>query len=563
MSATVADGSGTGSGAGAHRVSMSGPGAQLPAGRPSMPELGRGQLRVLLVLMATALALVVGAASSLAVAQPDVGLALGATQTQLTWVVNGYALAFAALLLPAGIATDKYGRRVALVVGLLVFGAASIASGWAGDATGLIVLRLVAGIGATLVMPATLSVLVDAFPQERRAFAVAVWAGVTGAGALLGVLLAGILLHYFWWGSIQVAYGVAAFVLVPIVALVVANHRNAALSLDPRGAVLAAVGLGALVYGVIQGPDQGWTDRLTLAGLVAGGVLLTLFVVAELRAEHPMLDVRLFRSRGLTAGSLLVLLLSLAVFGFFLLGPQFLQVVRGYDSLGAALRLLPFALGIGPASQLSPMLTAKLGARWTGSLGAGTMAAGLALFAWSAQRDYWQFAVALVVTAAGMGLALTAGTGLIIDGLPADRRTLASAVNDVTREVGGALGAAVMGSVLVSLYQDRVAGALTHLPGPLAEQAREGITGALLAGQHLGPQAPALIAAARDSFTHGFQGAMVLGAGVLLVTAVVTGLLAPGRDAPAPGPTGDDQAAVGRRRNPGVHRTETTEARSV
>ena len=488
---------------------------------------GPPRLRALLMLMCVALALVVGATSSLAVAQPDIARALGASQTQLTWVINAYALAFAALLLPAGIATDKYGRRTALTIGLLVFGGASLLSGFSAQPAMLIALRVVAGVGATLVMPATLSVLVDAFPAQRRSFAVAVWAGVTGAGALIGVLLSGVLLHWFWWGSIQVLYGAAGLLLVPLVIGLVPNLRNGELRLDPPGAILSAVGLGAVVYGVIEGPDRGWTDPLTLAALGFGMMALVGFVLVELRRAHPMLDVRLFTSPGLATGSFLVLLLSLAVFGFFLIGPQYLQVVRGYDSLGAAVRLLPFAIGIGPTSQLSPRLTARFGARWTGAVGAATMGAGLALFALTATGSYWQFALSLIVTSAGMGLALTAGTVLILDGLPADRRTLASAVNDVTREVGGAVGIAALGSVLVSIYHQHVAAALPGLPPGIAAAVRSGITGALTAAPHAGAAGPHLVAAARNAFTDGYREAMLLGAAVLLVTALLTTLIAP------------------------------------
>ena len=477
--------------------------------------------------MCASLGLVVGANSSLSVAQPDIAAAIGATQTQLTWVINAYALAFAALLLPAGIAADKYGRRLAMVGGLGVFAAASIASGFVTEPHPLIGWRVVAGLGATFVMPATLSVLVDTYPEERRAFAVSVWAGVTGAGALLGVLLSGVLLHSFWWGSIQVVYGVAAVALLPAVARLVPNARDTALSLDLRGGTLAALGLAGLVYGVIQGPDQGWTAPLTLTGLGIGVLGLAAFVVAERRSPAPMLDVALFRHRGLAAGSLLVLLLSLAVFGFFLLGPQFLQFVDGYDPLGAAVRLLPFAVGIAPGSQLSPRLTARYGARWTGSVGAATMAAGLLVFAVTATQSYWCFALGLVITAFGMGVALTAGTTLILQGLPADRRTLSSAVNDVTREVGSAIGAAVLGSLLVSLYGHRIAPALHGLPPAAAEAARRGIGGALGVALSAGPHGDRLVAAAQDSFTRGYQGAMLAGAAVLLMTAVLIGFLAP------------------------------------
>ena len=331
---------------------------------PPNPATSRADPNTLLALMCFALGLVIAANSSLSVAQPDIARALGASQTELTWVVNSYAMVFAALLLPAGIAADKYGRRSALLIGLLVFGVANVVSGFAPDVTTLIVLRAVAGLGATLVMPATLSVLVDSFPPERRSFAVSVWAGVAGAGALLGILITGLLLENFWWGSVQVLFGLCSLALIPAIAVVVPNTHDPSLPLDAPGGFWVTLGLGGLVYGVIEGPDQGWTETTTLAGLIGGGIALVVFVLVELRSPAPMLDVRLFRSRGLAAGSLLVTLLSVSVFGFFLIGPQFLQFINGYDTLAAALRMLPFAIGIVPATQLSTVLVARVGARW-------------------------------------------------------------------------------------------------------------------------------------------------------------------------------------------------------
>ena len=487
--------------------------------------------------MCVALGVVVAANASLSVAQPDIARDLGASQTELTWVVNGYALTFAALLLPAGIAADKYGRRTALLLGLLVFGVASLISGWAGDPTTLILLRALAGVGATFVMPATLSVLVDTFPPDRRPFAVAVWSGVAGAGALLGILLTGLLLNAFWWGSVQVVYGVASLALIAPIAWVVRNTRDPALPLDVPGGVCAALGVGGLVYGVIEGPDQGWYATTTLTGLIGGVTALVVFVVFELRSPDPMLDVRVFRSRGLTAGSLLVMLMCVALFGFFLIGPQFLQYIMGYDTLEAALRMLPFALGIFPGSQLSPTLVARLGARWVSTMGAGCMGAGLLVLGEAADHGYAMYAAGLVVTAFGMGLALAAGTTLIIDGLPADRRTLSSAVNDVTREIGAAIGAAVFGSLLLTVYRDHVEPSLGGMPPEAADDARDGMGGALAVAPGTWPSSGALVPAADIGFTEGFQTSMQVGAGILFTTAVLCAVLAPGvRAAPVPVP---------------------------
>lgn len=496
-----------------------------------MPEAraARCRLGALLAVMCAALALVVGAASSLTLALPKIAVATGATQTELTWVVNVYGLVFAALLLPFGIATDRYGRREALLLGLTVFAVCSIGSGLVTGPGGLIVLRALAGAGAAAVMPATLSVLVDAFPPSRRAAAISVWSAVSGAGALLGLLLAGVLLEFFWWGSLQLAFGAASAAVVAACVVVVPDSRNRTLSLDPLGGLLALLGLGGVVYGIIEAPERGWTDPVTLTALIAGFLLLAAFVGHELRSRHPMLDVRLFGNAGLAVGAAVVFLQFFAAFGLFFLAPQWLQYVHRLSPLKAALCLAPMALGSGPTAQAAPPLLRRFGARIVASWGMAVMATALALFARHADADtsLWQFAATLLVFGVGFGLALTPATQLIIDGLPADRRTVAAAVNDVTREVGGALGGALAGSVLLAVYGDELARVVAGLTAPAGAQVKAGFAQALGLAAHLGPQGPAVASAARTAFITGYTTAMLIGAAALLTGAMLCALLAP------------------------------------
>lgn len=475
--------------------------------------------------MCTALALVIGASSSLSLALPDIATDTGATQTQLTWVINAYALVFAALLLPVGIAADRFGRRPALLGGLALFGAANLASGLVNDPNTLIVLRGLAGVGAAAVMPATLSVLVDAYPEEQRTRAVSVWAGVSGAGALIGLLVAGLLLNSFWWGSIQVVYGVAAGLTVLACAAVVPASRNPDLVLDFPGGLLSLGGLACVVFAVIEGPERGWTSTPVLVGAIVGGILLVLFVLRELGTPAPMLDVRLFRSPLLTTGSLIVFLQFFAAFGFFFLGPQWLQYVHGVGALEAALWLLPLAAGIGPASAAGPALLARLGPGRLAGWGMAQMALGFGGFAVQAggEQPLWMFAVTLVVFGFGFGLAITPGTTLIIGGLPEDRRTLSAAVNDVTREVGGALGGAVAASVLLAIYADELITGLTgsRVPPPAVAAAEDGVAQALAISRELGPEGAELATAALDAFASGYETALWLAASTLLIGGVV------------------------------------------
>jgi MFS family permease len=249
-----------------------------------------------------------------------------------------------------------------------VFGAASLASAYVDTAEAVIVLRGLAGLGAAAVMPATLSVLVDAFPPARRTFAVSVWAGVSGAGAMFGVLLAGVMLELFWWGSVQVAYGVAAVAVAVAALAVVPPSRNPALSLDAVGSVLALVGLFGLVLGIVEGPERGWTSPVTVTALIVGVTALAAFVRWEASSRDPMLDVRLFRNPGLAAGSILVFLQFFAAFGFFYLAPQFLQFVQGHDALGL---LCGCSAGHRDRTgeQPRPRLLERFGGRWVGRSG--------------------------------------------------------------------------------------------------------------------------------------------------------------------------------------------------
>ena len=525
----------------------------------------RGGLGSLLAVMCAALGLVIGAGSSLALALPELARSTGATQTELTWVVNVYALVFAALLLPVGIAADRFGRRGALLLGLTLFATTSLASGLVGDPTVLIVLRALAGAGAAAVMPATLSVLVDAYPPERRGKAISVWAAVSGAGALLGLVLAGVLLESLWWGSVQVAFGAASLAVLALCALVVPASRNPALPLDPLGGVLALVGLGGVVFGVIEGPERGWTDAVTLSGLVVGVLALGAFVRHELRSPHPMLDVRLFRSPGLFAGSAVVFLQFFAAFGLFFLAPQWLQYVHGQSPLQAALWLTPMALGIGPTAQAAPALLRRFGARAVAAWGMGQMATALVLLAWQAdgRTGLWQFACTLFVFGVGFGLALTPATTLIIEGLPADRRTLSAAVNDVTREVGGALGGAVAASVLLAVYGDEVLDVAAGLPTPAAAAAESGIAQALGVAGGLGPAGAAVADGALHAFAVGDAASMLVGAAALFTGAVVCGLAAPSAARRQQRAPGSSERRIGHRnRAGGRHSARAVAART-
>ena len=496
------------------------------AGTSSAPRhRAKARLGLLLTLMCTALALVVGSISGLTLALPSIAAELGATQLELSYVVNIYALIFAGLLLPLGFASDRFSRRGFLIGGLVVFAVANIAGALVSDPTVLILWRGVAGIGAATIMPATLSVLVDAFPADRRAFAISVWAGVSGAGAMVGLLAAGLLLEVFYWGSFLIASGAVAALVALAALVIVPDSRNPDLHLDPVGGLLAFVGFSGLVLGIIEGPERGWSEPLTLLALGGGVVLLAAFVWVEAHQREPMLDVRLFRRRGLQAGAAVVFIQFVAAYVLFFLLPQFFQYVDGHTALGSALRLLPMVLGIAPASNFGPQLLERFGARAVATAGMAIMAGSYVLMALTAGDSYWPVAVALVLFGLGFGLSITPGTQLIIEGLPADRRTLSAAVNDVTREVGGAVGGAVAASLLLAVYTSELR--TGGLPAEAARAAEEGPGTALGVARQLGPAGEALARSARDSFSSAFELSHLVGAALLVTGALLALTLAP------------------------------------
>jgi EmrB/QacA subfamily drug resistance transporter len=401
--------------------------------------------------MCFALALVVSAVASLNLALPELASGLGATETELQWAVDAYALLFAGLLLPAGALGDRYGRRGVLIAGLVLFGGAYAVAATASSPELLIAMRALAGVGAALIMPVTLSVITTAFPAEERSRAVAVWAGVAGAGAMLGLLLSGTLLELTSWPWVFAASAVwAALTLVAVLRIVPPSRDEVRPALDPLGAALSVAGLTALVFAIIEGPTRGWTDGIVLGTGIGGAIALVAFVGWELRTKRPMLDPRLFRSRGFSAGSLSITLQFFALFGFLFAIVPFVQSVLGYSPLQAALAMVPMALAVGGLSRvLSPRLAERLGLRAVTALGLVVMAGGLVVCSsLEAGASYLHLLAGLLLTGAGAGLATAPATSAIVSSLPADRQGVASAVNDTARELGGALGIAVVGSVL-------------------------------------------------------------------------------------------------------------------
>jgi EmrB/QacA subfamily drug resistance transporter len=490
--------------------------------------------------MCLALMMVVSAVASLNVALPDVARETQATQTELQWIVDAYALVFACLLLPAGALGDRYGRKGILLIGLVVFGGTSLVAIFVDEPSTLIGLRAVMGVGAALVMPTTLSIVTNVFPADERGHAVGIWAAIAGAGAIIGLLLSGVLLEWFSWSAVfGINVTLAVLALAATIPIVPSSRGARESRLDPVGALLSAAGLFALVFAIIEAPQNGWLDPVTLLGFGLGAVLVAAFVVFELNRSEPMLDPRLFARRGFGVGSLSLTLQFFAQFGLLFVALQYLQFVLGYSPLQAGLSMLPMALMLMVISPRAPKLAQRVGVRVVGGFGLAVMGAGFLIFATlGTDSSYWHFGTGALITGIGIALATAPATTAIVSSLPAERQGIASAVNDLTREVGGAFGIAVLGSVLNSVYRDDIASATARLPTPAASAAQDSIAAASAIGHTAGAPGAVLIERSQDAFVGGLSTALIVAACVLLAAALVVAILAPPRadvdEAPVP-----------------------------
>lgn len=485
--------------------------------------------RFILIAACIALVAVVASVSGLNVAQAELATDLGASQADLLWIINGYTIALAALLMPLGAVGDRWGRKKVLVSGLMLFVAANVAAAFAGDVTQLLVFRIVAGAAAAMIMPATLSVITSSFPVTERDRAVGVWAGFAGAGGILGLIGSAIVVDNASWPWVfALPVVLAASALAMTVVFVPHSREHSEHPFDTVGSILSAVGLGAIVLGIHEGPEAGWTDPLTLFGLVVGGVALIGFVVWELRIPHPLLQLRLFRNRMLTSGSVSLMVVFGIMMALFLVLVQFLQAVLGFSAVKASIGLLPLALMIMPMSTLSPHVARRVGLRAMFVGGALLLATGLALMAAMASTDYLSVLPGMLVMGLGVGLLMTPGTTAITGSLPAEEQGVASALNDTVRELGGALGMALIGSVLSAAYTSGVSSSTAGLPPEAATVVEGGIGGAVAVSSRLGEAGAPIMEAARSAFVDAWAVSMWLSAGLALAAAVFALVWTPG-----------------------------------
>jgi EmrB/QacA subfamily drug resistance transporter len=480
------------------------------------------------------------------VALPSLREDLGASTGELQWIVDAYMLVFAGLLLTAGSLGDRFGRRRALTAGLVVFGAGSGLAALASDSGQLVASRALMGVGGALIMPSTLSILIHVFPAHERAKAIAAWAAVAGLGIAIGPVAGGWLLEHGDWNLVfLVNLPVVAAALLAGRRLVPESRDPAQSSLDPLGALLSTAGLSALLYAIIDAPARGWTDGLVLGAFAAAVLALGAFAAWERRAPSPMVSLALFANPRFSAASGAIALLFFALFGLLFLLTQYLQSVLGFTALEAGVRTMPVAGGLVLAGPLAPRLTERLGTKAVVAGGMLLVAAGL-LWLSTAQVDsgFGFLAAAEVTIALGVGLAMAPATDSIMGAVPPDRASVGSAVNDATRLVGGALGVAVLGSLLASAYRGDMDAATQRLPESAAGVSGDSVGGAGEIAARLGGTAGrALQDAASVAYVDAMQVALVVAAGIAAAGAILAVALLPSR-------AGDAAAAPARHAGP-------------
>lgn len=482
------------------------------------------------------------------IALPTLVIELDASTRDLLWIVDAFNLAFAALVLAAGSLSDRFGRKLFLLLGLTVFLIASFAGAWSQSPAILIGWRALAGVAAAVVYPVTLSILSNVFTVRReRVIAISIWGAATGLSVAAGPVVGGALVETFWWGSILVFNGVAAAIALILGLIFVQNSKDPSTPpLDILGLALSTLALGALVYTIIEAPDHGWSSRSTIIGFVFAAAVLALFIVHEVRVEHPMLDVRLFTNLRFTAASGSVTSAFFALFGFIFLVTQYFQSVRGYGALETGTRMLPVAGSIAVASLIGPRLAVAIGSKIV--VAAGLVSMSIA-FGWSAtvgaSTSYAQVVGAMVFLGLGIGLTSTPATEAIMGVVAPEKAGMGSAVNDATREIGGTLGVAVIGSIALSVYRDGLIGA--PLPDQMMDPARDSIGAATEVAQRVSQTlgdagvraADQLTDLARTAFIDGFNTGCAVASVVAALAALLTLIFLPAH--PGSGRV-DDQA---------------------
>ena len=500
-----------------------------PAGHSTEPHPRRW---LILVVLCTSIVMVFSNLGSMNIALPTIQTALNASGSDLQWINDAYILTFAGLLLPFGALGDRRGRKGMLLAGIVVFGVSCALAAFSTTAGQVILYRAVMGVGAALVMPATLSIAAVIFPASERPKAVAVWSAAAGLSGLLGPITGGLLLRYFWWGStFLVTVPVAGVVLGLVTWIVPTSRDEEQRPLDAVGAALSIVALGCLLYGIIEGPELGWRNPWVIGCFGGALVGFWAYVRWERGVRFPMLDPAYFRNRVFTLGAVAAVLTFFALYGIFFILTQYFQFAQGHTPLGAGFRMLPASAVVVLVAPRTPALVARFGARAMISAGLAVTAVGSAIMGTlDAASPYWPAAVALMVLGTGLALTMPTATHAIVSSLPSHKAGVGSALNDTTREAGGAIGIALLGTLLSVGYRGGISDRLGDFPPAAAEAASDSVGSALGAGRELPAEAAERLSRlAVDAFDRGMTLAYSVSAAVLLIAAAIVYRMYPRR----------------------------------
>jgi EmrB/QacA subfamily drug resistance transporter len=483
----------------------------------------------ILAVLCTSLMIVIIGNTALNVAIPRLALDLGASTSRLQWMVDAYGLVFAGMLFTAGAIGDRFGRKGTLQAGLGLFLVGTTLAAFGTSSTTVIGARALMGLAAAFIMPSTLSILTNVFPAEERAKAIGVWAGIAGGGGAIGPIASGFLLGHFWWGSVflvNIPVIVLAFVAGKV--LLPTSRDPEQPPLDLPGALLSILGLVSLVYGIIEGPSHGWLSATTLATFLLSAVVLALFGWRETHTDHPMLDLKLFRDRRFSVASGGMTLVFFAMYGTFFLVSQYFQLVLGYSPFASGLFQLPMAIVMMTMAPRSAGLVAKYGVHRVVSTGLAIVGVGLVLFSrLGVDSSIWLMYGPLLCLGGGMSITMAPLTGQIMSAVSLGKAGVGSAMNDTTRELGGALGVAVLGSLVTSQYTASIDTHLTGLTGADRTLAESGMTGAFQVAHHLGAAGNDLVLGAKDAFMDGVHLAALCGGLIVFAAAFLARRLLP------------------------------------
>lgn len=485
----------------------------------------------ILATMCTCLLLVAIGNSSLNLALPTLATELQLTSLQLTWMVEIYSLIFASLLFVSSSVADRYGRKIVMQIGLAIFTAATLYAGFIADSgIEIIATRAVMGIGGAMVMPTTLSIIENVFPREERARAIAIWSGVAGGGIALGSVITGFLIEHFSWHSVFLFSATVGIVVYLISQLLTPNSRDERQTpVDWLSGLLSVVGLSGLVYGIIEAPSQGLAHTAVWASLAIGLLALVAFIRRQLRLEHPMLDMKLFKVPAFSISALSITLVFFALLGIFFSLSQLFQLIIGYSAIESSLRTLPIMLLMMISAPFVPNIVKKFGTRWTVTTGLVLVGVAFVIMSqWPTVPSYPLILGSMLIMMTGMSLTMTPATNMLMSAIPRNRAGMGSAMNDTTRQLGGALGIAVLGSVMSSAYERNIAGAVSALPGQIQELATNSLAGALAVADQLGSGA-VLADAAKVAWMDGLSQSMIIAAVIVAAAAVIAGLWLPHR----------------------------------